>query len=189
MTNHVHLVVTPPSVVALSKFVQSFSQRYAQRRNRLRDGSGRLFDERFYSEPVLDDAHMAALVPYVELNPERAGIVDHLAEHPWSTYALHAGDEDRSPVPRQLWTPSEWYLGLASTDDARRATYREWLASRRGRPLQNEAQIAELERASEPYTRRLRRPDGTRASEEVMRYYGGLAAADELTPDSGDLEG
>ncbi|MDQ3034979.1 MAG: transposase [Myxococcota bacterium] len=174
MDNHVHLVTTPPTLVAMSKFVQSFAQRYAQRRNRLRGGSGRLFEERFYAECLRDEAHMAATIPYVELNPERAGIVASPDQYAWSTYHLHALGPERSRIPASLWTPCDWYLGLASTDEARRATYREWFGMRRGQDVPNGEVLRELEMASDRYTRRLRRPDGTRAAEDELAYGSGL---------------
>lgn len=189
MTNHVHLVVTPPTVVALSKFVQSFAQRYSQRRNRLRAGSGRLFEERFYSECVRDEAHLAALVPYIELNAVRAGIVDAPEAYPWSTFHLHALGPETSLVPRELWTPSDWYVGLSSCEETRRARYREWFDARRGLDIANLDVLRELERASEPYGRRLRRPDGSRAAEAQSAYWGGVVIVGENTGDSEGLEG
>src|SRR5205823_3755859 len=52
LANHLHMMVTPPTVVAGWKLVQSCAQRYAQWRNRRRDGSGKLFEQRFTSVPI-----------------------------------------------------------------------------------------------------------------------------------------
>ena len=47
MPNHMHMAATPPTKEICSKFIQSFAQRYAQRRNWKRGGSGKLFRERY----------------------------------------------------------------------------------------------------------------------------------------------
>src|SRR5262249_9214186 len=51
MPNHMHILVTPPTAEGGSRFVQRFSQRYAKQRNRRRDASGKLFEQRFGSKP------------------------------------------------------------------------------------------------------------------------------------------
>ena len=42
LTNHVHILVTPPTVSSLSQLVKYACQRFAQRRNKQRHGSGKL---------------------------------------------------------------------------------------------------------------------------------------------------
>ncbi|HUW32021.1 MAG TPA: transposase, partial [Planctomycetota bacterium] len=72
MTNHVHLVVTPPHGDALAKAVGRTHYLYAQYVNRLHRRSGHLWQSRFHS-CVLDDSHLANTMAYVERNPVRAG--------------------------------------------------------------------------------------------------------------------
>jgi putative transposase len=43
---------------------------------------------------VMDDHHLLAATRYVELNPVRAGIVDHPASYPWSSAAGHLAGRD-----------------------------------------------------------------------------------------------
>lgn len=164
MTNHVHLVVTPPDEDSLDKFVAHFAQRYAQFRNRTRDGSGHLFDGRFYSEPLESDANVGLTLAYVELNPERAGLraVD---EHPWSTYGCHVGGPSLFPFER--WTPSFWYESLRLTLAERQQRYAEWIAERRladEKPLQAGALDAKESKVRRARNRSLRRPNQQRAS-------------------------
>src|SRR5205814_1137098 len=45
LDNHVHLIVTPPSQLALSGFVKRWAERFALRRNRQRGGSGKLVEQ------------------------------------------------------------------------------------------------------------------------------------------------
>lgn len=172
MTNHVHLIVRPPDDRALSRFVKSFAQRYAQLRNQRRQSSGRLFEERFWSRPILSERQLAITTSYIELNPVRAGMVDTPGEARWTTYALHAGQPERSDIPAALWTPSDWYLSLGD-DSAERATaYAAWCADCQARDVRPEevTRIAAIEAASASYSQRLLRPDGTSAREPRMFY-------------------
>src|SRR5688572_2568212 len=154
MTNHLHLVLTPHSAEALAKFVQRFAQRYAQMRNRARGGSGKLFEQRFSSKPIKSDGQLAANIVYVELNPVKAGMVRAPAEYRWSSYRAHAGLPDPY-TPRDLLTPSTWYLSLGSDAATRQRTYAELVA----------AIVRDIEPAAEPTKkqRRLLRPDGSSA--------------------------
>lgn len=170
MTNHVHNLTTPPSVDATSECVKTFAQRYAQLRNEARGGSGKLFEQRFRSKPIADDAHMLAAMLYIEANPIRAGLVTNPADYPWSTYSLHAGF--RSAIPRALWTPSSWYLSLGRTTEQRERAYRELFDDyiAKGMP-DEEGRWLELSYLDEPYTRRLLRPNGSRAAEPASNGF------------------
>jgi len=173
MANHLHLILVPPHLDAMAKFVKSFAQSYAAYRNKKRRGSGKLFEERYISIPIRTEAQLAITTAYIELNPVRAGVVDHPADFKWSTYRLHAGDPTGSRVHPVILTPSGWYLGL-SRDPAKRAQlYCEFVESIRARDAKPDG-IEEIEakerEAQAPYTRRLHRPDGTRAREATPRY-------------------
>lgn len=135
MTNHVHLVANPPVASALSQFVKCFAERYALLRNRAQGSSGKLFEERFVSIPILSERQLAVTLAYIELNPVRAGLVEHPSEYRWSTYALHTGRAS-ALLPR-LWTPSDWYreLGWDAAERAREyAAWVDWCATKGERP-------------------------------------------------------
>jgi putative transposase len=131
MANHLHLIVTPPTAAALSAFVQRFAQRYAQRRNARRDGSGKLFEQRFSCDPITDDGGLARCTAYLELNPVAAGIVDDPADYRWSTYRLYACDPRPSFVPAKMITPTVWYLQLGEDSGARARAFVEFVAALR----------------------------------------------------------
>lgn len=160
MTNHVHLIATPPVVAGLSTLLHRTCQRYAQVRNSLRDGSGKLFEERFQSKPILDDEYLATVTIYNDVNAYRAGRVKTPLAHVWSTGPMHAGRAGR--IPGQLWTPSAWYLALGATPQARAIRYREIVAER--------VVAAEDTAPTSPYQRRLERPDRTTAQEKSPRW-------------------
>jgi putative transposase len=172
MTNHVHLIVRPPDDRALSRFVQSFAQRYAQLRNQRRQASGRLFEERFWSRPILNEQQLAITTAYIELNPVRAGMVDTPAAARWTSYALHAGHSESTDIPPELWTPSEWYLSLGRDSSERATAYVAWCAESHARGARPEEvdRVAVLEAASAAYSQRLLRPDGTSAREPQLFY-------------------
>jgi putative transposase len=168
MSNHLHLVVTPPTEAALPRFVKSWAQRFALNRNRRREGSGKLFEERYRSRALTSDEALAAATTYVDLNPVRAGLVLNPAEYRWSTAALQLGVPQRD-WPLELWRPSPWYLALGADSAQRAAQYSALLDGLRGAPA--DGRIARLKgRCSQHYTRRLERPDGTSARELLQSY-------------------
>lgn len=166
MTNHVHLVLRPPETDSLSDFVQHLAQRYAQYRNDKRGSTGKLFERRFFSKPIVDEAQLAVTLAYVELNPIRAGIPARSPKHRWTTYWNHVGAE-RPALSRALWTPSPWYLDLGSTDEERAARYAEWVKDclRLGKvPADVETLEFEELRFAANVRMRPRRPDGSGAT-------------------------
>jgi putative transposase len=170
MTNHVHLVVTPPTAPALAVFVQRANQRYAQVRNQARSASGKLFEERFHSKIIDDDRYLLSVSIYNDVNAYRAGMADAPLAHEWSTGPLHAGREG-SRIPATLWTPSAAYVALGASPAARALRYQELVAAYLGHP-QIETYIDSDTSATdvEPYGRRLERPDRTRAAERSARW-------------------
>lgn len=114
MPNHTHIVAVPDDEDSLSKAMKSCLQRYAQARNRRKSASGRLFEERFWCKPLytLDDIEKVTL--YNDANAMEAGMVQHPADHVWSTCAIHYGQPERSLIPIKMWTASAWYLSLGT---------------------------------------------------------------------------
>ena len=166
MTNHVHMIVQPPEVEALSDFVGRLAQRYSQYRNAQRGGSGKLFERAFFSRPILDERQLAVTLAYVELNPIRAGLSPRSTKHRWTTYWNHIGAE-RPAFSDALWTPCGWYLELGRTDEERARRYAAWVKDclRLGSRPEDASRIDEMEtRLAETMSLRLRRPDGSRAA-------------------------
>jgi putative transposase len=173
MTNHVHMVVTAHVAADLSTFVKAFAQRYAQYRNKRREASGKLFEERFVSVPITNDDQLAITTAYADLNALRAGMVDDPFEHCWSTFAIHAGRPERSKIPQHLWTPSSWYCGLGRTQEERAICYLDWVNGFSERDQKPAAAVASAEvdeLGQQPYHKRLERPDRTRASDAYATW-------------------
>jgi putative transposase len=119
MTNHVHLLLTPDRPDGLSVMMKHLGQRFVQYVNRRHERSGRLFEGRFRSSIVDSDGYLLRCHRYVEMNPVRAGMVDHPAKYEWSSYranALGAGSD--------LIVPHALYLALAPEQRERLRRYR-----------------------------------------------------------------
>ena len=119
MTNHVHLLFTPPSAEAVSQRVISLGRRYVQYINKTYRRTGTLWDSRYKSSLVHADAYLLLCQRYIELNQVRAGMVADPALYPWSSYRANGLGE-----PDLLLSPHALFLGLASDAIERQAAYR-----------------------------------------------------------------
>lgn len=119
MTNHVHLLLTPGKTDSLGKLMKALGQRYVQYVNRTYRRSGTLWEGRFRSCLLQEDAYVLACYRYIELNPVRACMVEHPAEYRWSSYRVNAQGEEGCIAAHAL------YLALGSQEDERRSAYRE----------------------------------------------------------------
>ena len=89
MGNHYHLLVRTQRA-NLSRALHWFSGTYTRRFNNGHGRSGHLFQGRFKSMLVENDAYMLQLSCYIHRNPLRAGLVERLADYPWSSYLAYA---------------------------------------------------------------------------------------------------
>ena len=137
MSNHVHLLVTPSGPDSTSKMMQSLDREYVRFFNRKYSRTGTLWDGRFRSCLIQTERYFLICQRYIELNPVRAGIVDHPASFHWSTYKSNA-----MGVESFLLSPHEVYLSLGRTRRQRLAEYQALF-----RHAIPEAQIEELRHA------------------------------------------
>ncbi|WP_072374874.1 transposase [Thermophilibacter mediterraneus] len=92
MDNHVHLVLRDERAM-LSATMQKTLTTYSRRFNRRERHVGHVFQARFDSRTIEDDAYLLAAVRYVHLNPQRAGICA-ASDYEWSSYGEYVGDVD-----------------------------------------------------------------------------------------------
>ncbi|WP_298863171.1 transposase, partial [uncultured Gimesia sp.] len=87
MPNHWHLVVHPRKAGELSKFVGWLTLTHTQRWHSSRQsiGTGHVYQGRFKSFPVQDDAHINAVCQYVERNPLSGKFVRKAENWQWSS--------------------------------------------------------------------------------------------------------
>jgi putative transposase len=166
MTNHVHLMATPPNEKALSVLMKETCQRYAQERNRRKNASGKLFEQRFHSKIIDDERYLLYTLLYNDANAYRAGLVDDPTAHCWSTGPLHAGT-DGSRIPRSLWTPLVFYTRLGPTRETRGRAYRLLMATY----LRDPSWIPVDDKSGgRRYRQRIERPDGSMARESMTQW-------------------
>lgn len=120
MTNHVHLLVSAERGGAPGDMMKALGQRYVQYINKTYRRSGTLWEGRYRSCPTQAEAYLLACQRYIELNPVRAGMVEHPADYRWSSYRANAQGETNA-----LIQPHELYLAIGTTSAARQANYRE----------------------------------------------------------------
>ena len=92
MGNHVHLLVRDESS-RLSAFMHCLLTGYARYFNQKNGHVGHVFQERFSSFPINDDAYLLATLRYIHQNPERAGIC-RAETYRWSSFGEYVGRED-----------------------------------------------------------------------------------------------
>lgn len=120
MTNHVHLLVSTDQPNGVAAMMKAVGQRYVQYINRTYRRSGTLWEGRFRSCLVQDAGYLLGCHRYIELNPVRAGMVEHPAEYRWSSYRANAQGE-----ACRLLTPHPEYLALDGNESRRRDAYRD----------------------------------------------------------------
>lgn len=93
MDNHVHLMLSEgkEDVATVMKrinvsYVSYFNKKYRR--------VGHLFQDRFKSELIEDDAYVLALVRYIHRNPIKAGMVNMPEEYKWSSYLSFLEEDD-----------------------------------------------------------------------------------------------
>jgi putative transposase len=97
MPNHFHFVLQADSPQLLGAFMQRWMTSHVRRYHAHHGTSGHLWQGRFKSFPVTDDAHLLTVVRYVLQNPVRAGLVAQAEDWRWSS--IHFPDlVDPSPV-------------------------------------------------------------------------------------------
>lgn len=125
MDNHVHLLITPPAVGALSRLMQQLGRRYVGQFNARHGRTGTLWEGRFKACLVESDVHLLHCYRYIELNPVRARMTADPLAYPWSSCHANCG-HDGDP----LLTPHPCYLSLGATPNECANAYRDLLRSR-----------------------------------------------------------
>ncbi len=135
MSNHIHLVLVPPSVDALRAVLSRTHTSYAQRIN-LREGlSGHLFQGR-YASYAMDLAYLMIAVRYIENNPVKAGLVARAEQWPWSSARAHInGTGDGLTDLDHVFPVTNWRAYLADGVEASGRDDEVEAAMRSGRPL------------------------------------------------------
>ena len=85
MSNHYHLLIEIEQT-NLSKFMRQLNMNYAIYFNKKYKRTGHLWQGRFKSWYVTDEAYLYTLMCYIEQNPLKAKMVKNMDEYPYSSY-------------------------------------------------------------------------------------------------------
>lgn len=125
--SHLHLVVQTGDV-PLSRVMQRLNVGFARVFNLRRDRRGYVFQDRFKSRPIRDDADLMGVTRYVHRNPLQDGLVDGLRRlevYPWCGYSALMGTREARPFE----SVGE-LLALYADDRAEaRRRLRSWMAA------------------------------------------------------------
>jgi len=85
MTNHYHLLLET-KLINLSKAMQLINDKYSKYFNKKYSRSGHLWQGRYKSYPLFDDAHFWIVAKYIERNPIKAGMVQDVADYRFQSF-------------------------------------------------------------------------------------------------------
>jgi putative transposase len=113
MPNHWHLLLWPRQDGDLSTYMRLVTLTHTQRRHAHRGsaGTGHLYQGRFKSFVVQDDAHFLTVSRYVEANALRGNLVERAEDWRWgSLWRVERCKLDQSPCidPWPIPRPSDW---------------------------------------------------------------------------------
>jgi REP-associated tyrosine transposase len=154
MPNHAHVLVRT-GAMSLSSLAQRWLGSYAGNFNRVHGRVGYLFQSRFKSILVEEDAYLLELVRYIHLNPVRSKLpltIESLDYYPWTGHAVLLGHRE---LPAQN---SDFVLRrFGSTLGEARQAYLEYVRQGVGSTLDLEGGGLRRSRAAWELVTKLRR--------------------------------
>ncbi|HES59438.1 MAG: transposase [Campylobacterales bacterium] len=107
MSNHYHLLVEIKHE-NLSKFMRQINSNYAVYFNKKYHRSGHLWQGRFKSWYVTDEAYLYTLILYIEQNPIKANIVQRVEAYPYSSAHLFLQPHQNNGCLRDAWVTQHY---------------------------------------------------------------------------------
>ena len=146
MPNHVHLILVPSDPDGLRRALAPVHRRYAGVVHARRKRTGHFWQGRF-GAVVMDEAHLAAALRYVSLNPVRARMVARAQDWRWSSTRAHLRGKDdgltaRAPIRERF----PRFADLLATEPESDVFARLRAAESIGRPLGSDRFLAKIER-------------------------------------------
>jgi putative transposase len=120
MTNHVHLLVTPETRESIGELFQGLGRHYVRYINETYQRHGGLWEGRHKGNIIQSESYLLSCMRYIEMNPVRAGMVDHPAQYRWSSYAANA-----LGMSNAILHQHDEYIGLGVSPDLRQKAYQE----------------------------------------------------------------
>lgn len=131
MTNHVHLIIHPGPGISLSKTMQGINLAFTRWYNKKYSRVGHLWQDRFKSHLIEQDAYLLECGRYVERNPLRVGLVADPHDYQWTSYRAYAHDDADGLTDIQ-----PLYAGFGRNEAQRKKAYRDYVLSYRDREEQ-----------------------------------------------------
>lgn len=128
MPNHVHLLLQTDSVKTLTALMRRIQQAYQFHWRRRYGLVGHLWQGRFKSLPIEEEAYLLECGRYIERNPIRAGLCQHPQLYRWSSARLYLTGEQNS---WRFLRENPLYRGLGRTQRVRQKRYREYVEQTR----------------------------------------------------------
>jgi len=107
MSNHVHLLLNTHSS-DLSTIMRGIGVRYATYYNHKYERVGHVFQDRFKSEPILNEQQLLTVTRYIHNNPVKAHLVGKPENYMWSSFRAYLGKssvyniENTEPILKML---------------------------------------------------------------------------------------
>ena len=98
MTNHIHILATPEKKNSISLMMQYIGRHYVPYINNTYGTSGSIWEGRYKSNIIHDEAYLLTCMRYIELNPVRADMVKSPGAYRWSSYQTNAGGKDNKLI-------------------------------------------------------------------------------------------
>jgi putative transposase len=145
MPNHVHLILVPSDADGLRRALAPTHRRYAGHVHARELRTGHFWQGRF-GAVTMDEAHLAAAVRYVALNPVRARLAARAEDWPWSSVHAHlAGRDDGLTTVAPVLERYPRFADLLDAGPDEAAFERLRRAESIGRPLGEATFLAALE--------------------------------------------
>ncbi|WP_298846850.1 transposase [Clostridium sp.] len=90
MNNHVHILIKTEDI-HIGYFIARVHSTYARYFNTKYKYIGHLYQDRYHTEIIENDAQMLTTSRYIHLNPVRANMVNKPEEYKWSSYGIFMG--------------------------------------------------------------------------------------------------
>jgi REP-associated tyrosine transposase len=146
MPNHVHLILVPSDPDGLRRALARVHRSYAGVIQARRKRSGHFWQGRF-GAVTMDEAHLAAALRYLSLNPVRARLVERAQDWRWSSTRAHLrGRDDGLTALAPIRDRFPRFADLLAFEPEQDLFERLRAAESIGRPLGDDRFVARIER-------------------------------------------
>jgi putative transposase len=90
MRDHIHLILTPSSLVPLEKAIQFIKGGFSFRAKKEMNFNGEIWQKGYNEQRIKHIDDYTEKATYIQLNPVKAGYVDHPNQFPYSSARLKA---------------------------------------------------------------------------------------------------